>query len=206
MLTKVINGYKMRSIIQVQYYIWVGEDSVSGYIGEVWTFESFYNKFRHSMLYTALQVLHDDKLAEDAVQDALMNIYKNIGNLHFENEKMARSFAVKSSEYAAINIVRQRSKNGETSILEELKDVLVDEDAQTPLDIVISNETINRIEKLIHKLDNRTVTVLIFRLRYGFAYEIIASLLSISENNVRVIYHRGCKKLRKILLKEGIVR
>lgn len=165
-------------------------------------FEQLYKQYKFTMLYAADQILQDQSLAEDAVQTAFMKIANNlhkIGELHCNK---TRKFLLIIVTNVAKDMYNDRKRRSELpyspgySDHEKESEILLE-------DIVISDESLNRMQECIAALDKKYADVLQLKCTYEYTESEIAQLLGISYDNVRVRLHRAKKKLRDELEKEG---
>ena len=164
--------------------------------------EDLYKHHKLTMLYAANQVLHDLSLAEDAVQTAFIRIMNNLHKIDEINSNRTRKFLVIIVRNVAINIYNSIKEKSEQFYS---PGDLVNEPASNILleDIIISDESLQRIQDCIVALDKKHADVLHLKYTYDYSEQEIAQLLNISYENVRVRLHRAKKKLREELGKEG---
>ena len=67
-------------------------------------FERIYYSYRKQMVLVADRVLHNQSDAEDAVQDALVRIARNIANVP-RDEKVERAYVLTAAKNAALNML-----------------------------------------------------------------------------------------------------
>lgn len=79
-------------------------------------FERIYYSYRKQMLLVADRVLHNMSEAEDAVQDALLRIARNIANVP-KDEKVERAYVLTAAKNAALNLLpKQQQRQGMLNI------------------------------------------------------------------------------------------
>lgn len=169
------------------------------------SFKILYEKYRYSMFYVAKNILRDDGLAEDAVQNTFLSIYKNIHILHFDSDTHVKAFLIRSVQNAAKDIIKSRTHKHEETIFDELENVFSNETENSALDKLLIREAIEVLKKAIDTMDSNTANVIRLCLQYEYNESDVAKLLNLSPGNVRVILHRGRKKLLAVLQKEGII-
>ena len=75
-------------------------------------FERIYYSYRKQMVLVADRVLHNQSDAEDAVQDALMRIARNIANVP-RDEKVERAYMLTAAKNAALNMLPAQQRRRE---------------------------------------------------------------------------------------------
>lgn len=83
-------------------------------------FEDIYHTYCKQMYLAAMQVLHDHCEAEDAVQNALMGIAKQIKSVPSGNSKVVRAYVLTAARNAALNLLPTRKKWSEVIDIEEV--------------------------------------------------------------------------------------
>lgn len=156
-------------------------------------FEYLYEKYKRLLYKKALEIVKDHALAEDAVAESYMRVYKNIGKIGDPNSPQAVSYLIIIAKNVAINIYNRQKR-------------------QIPVDISESNEadTFNLEEEILIKdaaaramalvgsLKEELRSVFLLKYAYDMNTREIATQLGISENNVTVRLHRAKAKLAKI--------
>lgn len=160
-------------------------------------FEQLFNKYKRLLLYKAYGILNDYALAEDAVSEAYIRIYKNLGKIEDVDSPKTASFIV--------TIV----KNVSLTILEKRKNVYLSdpsEDEGDSYDIeetILSNAITSDMLKLVDELREELRTPFLLKYAHDLSHREIALILHISENNVTVRIHRAKKKLAEAFVKAG---
>jgi len=162
------------------------------------------------MLVLAERMLNDAALAEDVVQEALINALKGLH--HFEKQSTLKTWLHRITVNAALSKLRQRKRLAEQSI-EELLPEFDQYDCRierpwTHLasvhDLVEHDETRAHVAEGIRALPDSYRIVLQLRDIEGYDTGETAELLETSESNVKVRLHRARAALKKIL--EPILR
>jgi len=162
------------------------------------------------MLVLAERMLNDAALAEDVVQEALINALKGLHR--FEKQSTLKTWLHRITVNAALSKLRQRKRLAEQSI-EELLPEFDQYDCRierpwTHLasvhDLVEHDETRAHVAEGIRALPDSYRIVLQLRDIEGYDTGETAELLETSESNVKVRLHRARAALKKIL--EPILR
>lgn len=89
-------------------------------------FVVLYDKYRHLMMKTALYLLHDPYLAEDATYNAFVSLACNIDKLDESEDITTKLYLVACARNAAINLYRKRSSQMKS---ETMLDEVVEKDS-----------------------------------------------------------------------------
>lgn len=161
-------------------------------------FEYLYHKYKNLCLKKAYEILRDYALAEDAVSEAYLRVYKNLHKIEDPDSGRAAAFLVTITRNVALTMRSKEKKN-----LEEL-----DEEQQDPFELeefALSQEFAQGAYQLLEQVGEELRSVFILKFAYDMSHREIARALNISENNVGVRLHRAKKKLADLLVKGGFV-
>lgn len=160
-------------------------------------FEYMYSKYKNLLLKKSWEILNDYMLAEDAVSEAFLRIYKNLDKIGDPASNQSIAFIVTIVRNVSLTILsREKSKASEPAD-EELCDGFNLEES------ILSDISSERIYEILNGIDEDLRSIFLFKFAYGMSHREIAKTLRISENNVTVKLHRAKKKLAAILVKEG---
>lgn len=160
-------------------------------------FEYLYTRYKRLLLHKAYEILKDYALAEDAVSEAYIRVYKNLHKVDDPATGRAAAFLVTIARNVALTMLAGRQR---TPVEEPDENLAEDYDLEeSTLASLGSQEIYAAVESLEEELRH------VFLLRYSYDYSNgeIARLLQLSEGNVRVRLHRARQKLAKLLTKEG---
>jgi RNA polymerase sigma-70 factor (ECF subfamily) len=160
-------------------------------------FEQLYLQYRQTMLWTALNILHDQSLAEDAVHDAFLRILDHLENIFAMDCNKTRGFIVVIVRNIALDQLRKRKRLAETD-LADYEDYLFDPQSN-PEQILLEKESQQAILTSLHKVKQTYTDALALQVSYGFSTQEIADLLNISSENARVRLHRGRQQIIRYL-------
>ena len=160
-------------------------------------FERIYLAHRQIMYYAAFRILKDVHEAEDAVHQAFLRIIDRLDKINDAECHKTRAYLVVITESAAIDIYRKR-KQARIVSYEELE-VYISSNMESDY------EEKDAIIRAINKLPVNYSVVLRLRYSHGHTDAEIASLLKISEENVRQRISRAKKKLNQLLEGEGVL-
>jgi len=161
-------------------------------------FDFLYDKYKKLLLYKSYDILKDYSLAEDAVSEAYMRIYKNLHKIEDIESKKTISFIVTIVKNVSITLYNKRNKVDLIDFQE-----YEEEDDFSLEDYVVSKDVTNNILNIVDSLKEDLKAPFLLKYAHNLSHKEISVLLKITENNVTVRIHRAKKKLSKILKKEG---
>jgi RNA polymerase sigma-70 factor (ECF subfamily) len=161
--------------------------------GDESAFKSLYDLYCNVMYNTAYRILNNQPDAEDLVQEAFLDAFRNISG--FENRSAFSTWLKRILIYKCINHIKKKKL-----IVSELKDnysesIALEEDSGEE---EIQWE-VTRIMKGIELLPNHYRLVVNLYLIEGYDHEEIALITDMPEATVRTQYIRGKKKLLDII-------
>lgn len=164
-------------------------------------FEKIYKQYEKELkafIYTiARQDIH---IAEDILQNTMINAYRYIHTLKDENKlkswlyQIARSEATRYFKAGMIDIAIPHDNIEEAP---SNNDILTENDIID--DIVSTSEFI----RLIGKLSSNEQTVLLLRYQYGYKLTEIAKMQNENKNTIKILHYRAMRKLKTIIEKEA---
>ena len=161
-------------------------------------FEYLYNKYKRIMLAKAYDILKDSMLAEDAVSEAYIRIYKNLDKIDDPTTNRSLAFVVTIARNCALTLLEKRKNRDEG----ELDDNLADSDELETN--ALAGISAGHIMEVMEQLSEDLRSVFILKYSYELSHKEIGRTLGISENNVTVRLHRARKVLARLLEKEGV--
>jgi RNA polymerase sigma-70 factor (ECF subfamily) len=163
--------------------------------------ENIYRNYGTTMLYIARGILKEKYSAEDAVSQAFIKIINNLQKISFENCNKTKGLIVIIVRNICYDMLRSE-KHEKILPLEEFEDV--PEDAQdAPLNLAISEEGYDFVMACLSDLREQYKDILRLKLVYEYTDEEISKILDISQENVRVRFHRARKALIEVMKKRG---
>ena len=161
-------------------------------------FDAFYIKYESFMYYIANDVLKDNYLAEDAVQIALMNIYKNFQGVGDIDSVTTKHFVITVTKRVAIDLYRQQQK-------QKLREPFFEDFEGTPGNQETEFLTgDNEVMACIRRLPQKYADALFLKYVQGYRSKEIAEMFGCTPSTIRSHLFRGKKLLRAELKKSGI--
>lgn len=159
-------------------------------------FERIYLAHRQTMYYAAFRILNNVQDAEDAVHQAFLRILNHLDIINESDCHKTRAYLIVITQSTAIDIYRKH-KRFNTVSFDELE--------------ICNSGTLERdyeekdaILRAVNKIPVNYSVVLKLRYSHNHSVSEIASLLGISEGNVRQRISRAKKILAQLLEEEGI--
>ena len=159
-------------------------------------FEYIYNKYKKLLLFKANNILNDYSLAEDAVSEAFLRVYKNLHKIDDPDSGKTASFLVVIVRNTAIDILN-KNKNSNMSDLD-----IYENDLQGDFNVedhVMSETFTDGMLKVIDNLKDELKECFLLMYAHNLSYKEIGRILNISEANVNVRIHRAKKKIIELL-------
>lgn len=163
-------------------------------------FEPFCERYQNGMFHVANSVLHDDMMAEDAVQTALNRIYKLFGKLEFETEKQEKSYVLRAAHNVAIDIHNKNKTLDEIS--EENLTALSAQRGDITFEAVATRETERELAEAIRRLSPKTQAIFKYR-EFGIKDAEIAETLGITVSDLRTSVFRARRTVADYLEERG---
>jgi len=161
-------------------------------------FEFIYNKYKNLCLKKAYSILGDYMLAEDAVSEAYLRVYKNLHKIEDVASNRSIAFLVTITKNVSLTLLAKQK--GQADGYEPLEETIED-------DVDLEGDAIARLDAqnifgIIEELSEELRSVFVLKYAHDLSHKEIGKALGISENNVTVRLHRARKKMISIL-KEG---
>lgn len=158
------------------------------------SFESIVYSYQKQMLFVAERILHNRHDAEDAVQTALLRIFRQ-HKLLPRNEQALRAYVLTAAKHAALDLLPKQSKDS------ELEKVVI-ADSEDLFETVTASQDYERLLAAIENLPSRYKEVLMLRYVHQLKSKHIAKLLNRPHNTIHKQLTRAKALLLKIYQKE----
>lgn len=153
-------------------------------------FEYLYEKYKRLLWTKANDILKDHALAEDAVSEAFMRVYKHLHKIGDADSPQAVSYLVTIVKNIAINIYHRQKRITPIDISE------YDEaDVFSLEEMVEFQDEAAAAFKMVDRLREDLKAVFLLKYAHDMSHKDIAKVLGITENNVTVRLHRAKTKL-----------
>lgn len=161
------------------------------------TFEYLYEKYKKLLWRKAYDILKDYALAEDAVSEAFIRVYKHFDRIKDPDSSQTVAFLVTVVRNVAINLYHKRNKVLPTSFeeFEQPSDFNLEE-------AIAGKDEATRAIRLLDNLSEELRSVFLLKYAQDLPHKEIGRILGISENNVTVRLHRAKKKLAELAKQE----
>ena len=167
-------------------------------------FIEIYNTYRNKMLRKAMSILNNNSLAEEAVQECLFRIAKNISKISAPVCARTASFIVIIVRNTCCDIIK-KEHIGDTVYYDENKGNDIQDNFIPDIDRVVSEIGFNQVISAISAIDNIYGDVLKLKYLYGYNGRKIAEILCISQKAANMRIYRGKKLLKEELEENGYV-
>ena len=162
-------------------------------VGDRQKFEMLYSNYKKLLLHKAYGILKDYQLAEDAVSEAMIRIYRNLDKIEEVESNRTVAFLVTITKNTALTLLRKVSRQQSEPVEEDLPDRFDLEEH------VLSALSEQSVYKMVDSLNEELKSVFLLKFAYDLSHREIGKMLNITENNVTVRLHRAKKKLAKQL-------
>lgn len=163
-------------------------------------FEDIFYNHQKQMFAIAKGILHNREDAEDAVQNALLNIVRHMGDVPRNNTKLRDAYVYATARNAALSILRKKSREIETVSMEELPL----SSGGDPVESILHWDDYETLLKIISQLPLIQREIILMRYVQGKEVKEVAAALSHTPNYIRVQTFRAKGLLLQICRKEGI--
>lgn len=163
-------------------------------------FDSFYEKYHQDIYNYVFYMVKNKTITEDLVQDVYIRVLKSYES--FRGESSEKTWAFSIARHVVFDYFRKekrrRQYTNETLDLDEMTDFLT-VDESLPDDIVIQNENVQLIYKLLDHCSINQKQVVILRYIQGYSLQETAEILGITVSNVKTLQFRCVRKLRDLM-------
>ena len=159
-------------------------------------FERLYYKYRKLMKHKAIEMLHDEFLAEDAVHEAFIKLTRHIGGVDENDSHKTTSFIVIIVKSVCSDMIRKDNKNKE--IVWQNMDYM-----GCVNDNSFNNLEVQDILSVIVSLPDTYREIIELKVSHDLSDKQIADVLGISNSAVRKRIQRAREILRAKLAERG---
>jgi RNA polymerase sigma factor (sigma-70 family) len=152
-----------------------------------------YKLYYKAMFNTAIRILNDTAQAEDIMQEAFLEAFRQIGNYRGES-----SFGTWLKKIVINKSIDEIRKAKDIISIDEA-DVEIAEQSEEENYLQVLSTRVEEIRKAIHALPDSYRIILSLHLLEGYDHEEISQILDISYNLSRTRYSRARKKLLEFI-------
>ena len=154
------------------------------------------------MYAVALRMCASREDAQDCLQDAMLRIFRSIGN--FKGQSSFSTWIYRITMNTCLDELRRRKSRGATSLDSMLDSGWSPSDNDNmPEKQAVASEQRRVIDRAISELPDDMRSAIVMRDVQGFSYEEIADVLDANIGTIKSRISRGREKLRQIL-KENV--
>ena len=158
--------------------------------------EDLYSRYERLMFVVARDILKDPYKAEDAVNDAFINIIKNFEKIDAVDSPRTKRFLVIIVRNICFNLLKKDKRHPEV-----LSDDVSEKDRHTPPaeDKFFDSYSIEKLKEKIITLPAKQRDALYLHVAENMSIKEISSLLGLSSETVKKRIQRARKKLRELM-------
>jgi RNA polymerase sigma-70 factor (ECF subfamily) len=190
MITRLSKKYKCK-VVQTFHFTLIGKEAVP--LEEPSKLEQIYRQYKNLMFYTANQILHSERDAEDIVHSAFVKLAEVADKITEPVCPKTQGLVVVIVRRLAINQYNARKRRTLLPLDEEL--------VCAPTEPVEEKES---VRQAIAHLPDRYRELILLKYYQGFSDREIAKMLDMTPGNVARTVQRAKQKLRENLEQEGI--
>ncbi len=161
-------------------------------------FDAVYNEVFPIILRVAYHVVGQEAIAEEICQEAFIRFYQRMER--FDDSAQAKYWLIRVAKNLALNHAKRRGRERrayERVLMERTRP------PDTGEDRVLKMESTEAVQEALTALPEKLKAALVLREFGDLAYKEIATVLGISEGNVKVRIFRARERLGEILSKRG---
>ncbi|NSL91112.1 RNA polymerase sigma factor [Chitinophaga solisilvae] len=164
--------------------------------GDVRAFRELYDAYSAAMYNICLRMTGNVSDAEDTLQEAFIQVHRNIGKL--ERDTSISAWIKRIVVNHCLNTLRKKKV-----YFEEVEEVEVAE--ETAIDENSFTMTVAAVKTAIHGLPHGYRTVLNLYLFEEYSHREIAEMMGITESTAKTQYMRAKEKVRQIVKQQNLI-
>lgn len=149
------------------------------------SFQEVFRKNHMKMFYTALNMVNDRHMAEDAVHEAFLRLAEKYSEYKTYSEERMTSLCMVMTKQRMIDMLR-KDKNVELKDINDYEEEFISD--ETVIESIILNEEKSSLRQRIDKLTETSRNILELKYFSGLNNGEIAEILGIPTKQVEVIY------------------
>jgi len=160
--------------------------------------ENIYILYAKELIYTSYNIVHDHHEAEDIVQTAFIKVSDYIDeNTDLKCNKM-RGLLVIIVKRLSYNVYNTRKSRVDINI-DDIGEYLSDDKIESPEINILRIDDRKKVAKLMCSINESYMDILTLKYTYDYSDSVIASMLNITEGNVRTKLSRARRACLKII-------
>jgi RNA polymerase sigma-70 factor (ECF subfamily) len=163
--------------------------------GETHLYEQLIRKYNSQMYRISMSIVNDDKEAEDAMQTAYINAYRQLPNFKFQSSFNTWLTRILINE----SLLRKKRKLKLEKVITETAHRHNNYQTITPLDALMNKELKQILENAVLTLPEKYRAVFIMREVQGMSTNETMEALDLGESNVKIRLTRAKEMLRQEL-------
>lgn len=163
-------------------------------------FEDIYYNYHKQMIVISKGILRNQQDAEDAVQNALLNIARHMDRVPKGNHKILSAYIYTTTRNTAISMLRKKSREVETVNMDALPLSITDD----PIEQIMQQDDYDILLSVISKLPLAYRELIFLRYVEGKEVKEIAELLHRTPNYIRVQSFRARQQLLELCREAGM--
>ena len=168
-------------------------------LGDRSSFRRLYEATAPSLLGVALRILRDRGRAEDAVQDAFVNVWQRAGSYR-ESAGTPLGWLTAIVRNRALDALRSGARHDAESLADEDDETIdVEDDRPDPLGLLTQAADALRIRACLETIDGSQRQCLALAYYHGLTHAEMAAHLGSPIGSVKVWLRRGLEKIRRCL-------
>ena len=159
-------------------------------------FEDIYSRYERLMFVVARDILKDPYKAEDAVNDAFINIIKNFEKIGAVDSPRTKRFVVIIVRNICFNVLKKDKRHPEV-LSDDVSEI--DQHATPAEDAFFDSYSLEKLKEKIITLPAKQRDALYLHVAENMSVKEIATLLGLSSETVKKRLQRARKKLRELM-------
>ena len=159
-------------------------------------FEQLIEEQQSGLIRYAYRMVKNRELAQDMVQEAFVRYIKNPPRYGLPKQRASWLFRV--THNLCIDYMKRETKRKD--IYEKVEKPT---EVPQPGEELVARENWGQMERFVEQLSENQQTVIYLFFQQGKSYKEIEAITDLSLSNVGMLLHRGLKKIKKLMEKEG---
>lgn len=148
-------------------------------------------KYKDAIYYFILKMVRNEEDAMDIAQETFIKAYNGLSG--YQEAYSFKSWLFTIASHHTIDFLRKRKKRKEV----ELLDIDQEKPYVGPIDSIIKEEMMERLEREIEKLPDNYRMVILLKHKESLTIEEISEIMDVPDGTVKVWLHRARNRLQK---------